>query len=147
MKYYGIYPCFVTTNKDPDKRGRVRVKCPLILNDKETTWCEPCYPNAIDNGGDIFIPPKGEAVWVMFIEGDVNKPVYLGGWWSTEKTPFGKNYVTNERIISYANTRISLKNNSIDIKVGDNEDSTHLIITNNKVKVIGNLEVTGRIIN
>lgn len=145
VTYLGIYQGVVSDIKDPEKRGRIKVICPEVLGDEESAWCDPVVPVAYDNGGDFCIPEIEEMVWVMFIAGDVDKPVWLGGWWSEETSPLGENYsnVDKIRIISYSNCTITLKNGTIRINVG--EGDFDLEITDGKVKVQGNLEVDGNI--
>lgn len=112
--YYGIYQAVVTNINDPEKRGRIRVQCPTVLGASvESSWCDPCVPVAYDNGGDFCLPKLKETVWLLFIEGNVNKPVYLGGWWSINKTPLGENYGSSPdlRIISYEGASISFTKN------------------------------------
>ena len=145
-KYYGIYQGIVTSNADPEKRGRIRVKCPEVLGgETQSAWCDPVVPVAYDNGGDFCIPTKDEAVWIQFIAGDVNRPVYLGGWWSEKKTPLGSNYnnISKVRIISYADCTITLQDDTISINVG--EGKSDLKITDGKVTVNGDLVVTGNV--
>nr|DAI27143.1 MAG TPA: baseplate protein [Caudoviricetes sp.] len=144
-KYYGMYQGVVTDIRDTEKRGRIKVKCPSILGETESAWCNPCVPVAYDNGGDFCLPNKDETVWLMFIEGDVNKPVYLGGWWQKDKTPLGGGYNDPEkvRIINYADCSITMKNGVIDINIG--AGTCDLRIEHSKVTVLGNLVVTGRV--
>lgn len=145
-KYYGIYQGVVTNNKDPEKRGRIKVKCPDVLGGTtESAWCDPCVPVAYDNGGDFCIPSKDEAVWLMFIAGDSNRPVWLGGWWKNNMTPFGSNYsnVDKTRIISYADCTITMQDGTININVG--EGVCDLKIEHNVVTVKGSLKVEGSI--
>ena len=145
-KYYGMYQGIVTTNADPEKRGRLKVKCPSVLGgDAESAWCDPVIPVAYDHGGDFCIPAMNEAVWVQFIEGDANKPVWFGGWWQKNMTPLGENYtnVDKVRIIQYADCTITMQNGIININVG--AGVCDLKIENSKVSVVGNLEVTGAV--
>lgn len=145
-RYYGLYQGIVTSIDDPEKRGRIKVKCPSVLGaDTESAWCDPLVPVAYDNGGDFCLPTKDEAVWLQFIEGDVNKPVWLGGWWQKDKTPLGSNYtgIDKVRIINYADCTITMQNGKIDINVADG--SCDLRIEHNKVTVKGNLVVEGSI--
>lgn len=145
-KYFGIYQGVVTNNSDPDKRGRIKIKCPDILGGEvESAWCDPVVTVAYDNGGDFCLPAKDEAVWVQFIAGDVNRPVYLGGWWSKDKTPLGANYsnIDKVRIINYANCTLTLKEGSININIGAGDGD--LIIEDGKITVKGNLTVTGTV--
>lgn len=145
-KYYGLYQGIVTNINDPEKRGRIKVRCPEVLGGTtESAWCDPLVPIAYDNGGDFCIPAKDEAVWLQFIAGDVNRPVWQGGWWSKNKTPLGNNYTDLDkvRIISYADCTITMKEGIININVG--EGVCDLKIENNKVTIDGNLEVKGNL--
>ena len=120
-RYYGMYQGVVTNIKDPEERGRIKVICPEVLGATvESAWCDPVVPVAYDNGGDFCIPTKSETVWIQFIAGDINRPVYLGGWWSKSKTPLGKNYVNTDkiRIINYADCTITMQDGKIEINVG-----------------------------
>ena len=145
-KYYGIYPSFCALNKDPEQRGRIKVKCPEILGGSTlSAWCEPCVNVAYDNGGDFYIPVINEGVWIMFIDGDVNKPVWIGGWWQQSKTPLSSGYndVDKIRIIKYADCVITMKNNMIDINIG--QGSTELLINNGKLTIVGDVDITGNV--
>lgn len=145
-KYYGIYQGIVTSHKDPENRGRLKVLCPDVLGGKtESAWCDPCIPIAYDKGGDFCIPVKDEAVWLMFIGGDANRPVWLGGWWQKNMTPLGTNYsdIDKMRIINYADCTITMRNGKININVGAGDYD--LNIENGKVSVKGNLEVSGNV--
>lgn len=145
-KYYGLYQGIVTNIKDPEKRGRIKVKCPDVLGgDTESAWCDPLVPVAYDNGGDFCLPAKDEAVWVQFISGDANRPVWLGGWWQKNMSPLGSNYTEADklRIISYADCTITMKNGIVNINVGAGEFD--LKIENKKVTIDGELIVKGKI--
>ena len=56
----------------------------------------------------------------MFIGGDANKPVWLGGWWSKNMTNLSTNYtnINEVRIINYSDCSITMKDGKIDINVG-----------------------------
>lgn len=144
-KYYGIYQGIVTNINDTEKRGRIKCQIPDVLGgETESAWCDPMIPVAYDNGGDFCIPEKNEAVWLMFIAGDPNRPVWLGGWWQKNMTPLGKNYSPKGvRIISYADCTITMKDGIININVGDGVCDLEII--HNKVTVKGNLSVSGNI--
>lgn len=143
--YYGIYQGTVTNIEDPEKRGRIKLTIPDVTGDKESAWCDPMSPVAYDNGGDFCIPSLKETVWVMFISGDPNRPVWLGGWWSKEKSPLGNQYsgVDSIRIINYSNCSITMKDGVIDINVGDGV--CDLKIQHNQVTVKGNLNIEGNV--
>lgn len=145
-RYYGLYQGVVTNVKDPEKRGRIKVKCPEVFSDDtESAWCDPLVTVAYDNGGDFCIPNKKEYVWILFIAGEVNRPVWLGGWWQEEMTPLGKNYTDPDkvRIINYANCTITMQDDTININVG--EGDYDLKITDGKITIKGDLVVDGDI--
>ena len=114
-KYFGKYRAIVVEINDPEKRGRIKVKCPSVLGESRSNWCEPCVPIAYDNGGDFCLPKINETAWIEFEAGDVNKPIYVGNWWSKEKTP-STDYNPNIRIISHDGSSIEISASGIKIK-------------------------------
>lgn len=118
-KYFGKYRAVVTDVNDPEKRGRIRVQCPSVLKDAKSAWCEVCSPVAYDGGGDFCLPKVGEAVWVEFEEGSPNKPIWVGGWWSINKTPV-PNYSDspNVRVIEFNGSIIEFKKGELLISAG-----------------------------
>lgn len=147
-KYYGIYQAQVQEIDDPEKRGRIRVICPDVLGEAVSAWCDPCVPIAYDGGGDFCIPQIEEFVWVMFIAGDCNEPVYLGGWWSENNSPLGNNYENIEdiRTINFKNCTLVMTNDTIKVIVGE-KGNTCLTIEDGKITIEGDLEVKGSISN
>ena len=145
-EYFGVYKGVVCNIKDPEKRGRIKVTCPEVLGATvESAWCDPCVPVAYDGGGDSCIPHIDETVWLMFQSGDSNKPVYFGGWWQKDKTPFSTGYsnVDKTRIISYGDCTITMSSVSINTNIGSGNGD--LIIQDKKVIINGDLEVQGNI--
>lgn len=85
--HYGKYRGTVTDNQDPRKQGRVKVKVPEILSDTDSGWALPCAPYAGEETGIYSVPPVGAGVWVEFEAGDVSRPIWVGCWWKSNKTP------------------------------------------------------------
>lgn len=71
----GIYEAVVTNNVDPHHKLRVKVKLPLS---SDTYWCRGCVTPSKHGKTATTLPKVGDTVWVMFIDGDVNRPVWLG---------------------------------------------------------------------
>jgi uncharacterized protein involved in type VI secretion and phage assembly len=69
----------VTDLRDPDSRGRVRVRLPWLSDDYETWWCRVVQLGAGDQRGSAWLPEVGDEVLVAFEQGDVHRPVVLGG--------------------------------------------------------------------
>ena len=97
MSFPGVYAGIVRHNNDPERRGRLRIVLAELGGDP-TDWAEPCipwgwpaYPNTDhasvgDHGAHYhsipaaLVPPNGSGVWVAFVGGDENAPVWLGTW-------------------------------------------------------------------
>lgn len=128
MNYSGLYRAVVSNVNDPEKMGRIKVVIPELLGDKaESTWCMPCIPVCYDDGGDFCLPKLKETVWIAFEGGSINKPVYLGNWWSPNQTPCKKDYNTKVRVISF--------------------DKCSIVMEGDKISVIGDVDVTNISVN
>lgn len=87
-KYFGKYRGYVSTNEDPEKRGRIKATVPSLFGNEETTWCEYCSPyGGSENTGFYMIPDKGSGVWIEFENGDHLLPIWTGTWWAPGKVP------------------------------------------------------------
>lgn len=66
----GVHIAVISDVRDPLRHNRVRVRVPSVLGTGTSTWATPAtYP---------VLPPKvGQKVWVQFIGGNIQKPV----WW------------------------------------------------------------------
>jgi hypothetical protein len=76
-RFPGIYRGRVEDKEDPLGRGRVKVRVyPMMdgIKKEDLPWAEPCWT------GFLKVPQVGNWVWVMFIDGDITSPVWLG--WS-----------------------------------------------------------------
>ena len=87
QRYYGKYHGFVVDNKDPKRRGRLRLIVPEVLGDVPTGWAEPCVPYGGGvNFGNFDVPPitRGAGgsyttgVWVEFRHGNPQYPIWVG---------------------------------------------------------------------
>ena len=84
-KRFGKYRGIVTDNKDPQKRGRMKLHVPSVLADQDTDWALPCLPyGGFDQQGMFMIPQVGAQVWVEFEEGDIHRPIWVGTFWQQE---------------------------------------------------------------
>ena len=82
----------VTNNNDEDQNlGRVKVKFPSLSDDDESTWARVVSPGAGGGRGMHFVPNIGDEVLVAFEQGDVRRPVVIGGLWNGTNKPWGTN--------------------------------------------------------
>jgi uncharacterized protein involved in type VI secretion and phage assembly len=81
-RYYGKYRGFVADNKDPDRRGRLRVRVPSVLASEVSAWALPCVPfGGLADQGFFMIPEVDAQIWVEFEEGNVHAPIWTGVFW------------------------------------------------------------------
>lgn len=138
---YGLYAGEVVSLKDPEHRGRIKVKIAELLGTVTSAWCEPCVPCCFENGGDFCLPELKDYVWVTFVNGDIERPVYLGGWWTKDSSPLGKTYENKSdlRIISFGNMSITMNadNDTITLKTSNEDNTCELKIAPTGVSVNG----------
>lgn len=87
--YYGKYRAIVTKVENSQVNTRIKVKCPSVLGESLSAWCNPCIPFYYNSefktskGEDknVYRPPKvGDPVWIEFEGGDLSKPIWVGTW-------------------------------------------------------------------
>jgi hypothetical protein len=84
-KRYGKYRGFVKERNDPEKRGRLKLVVPSVLNDAVTDWALPCFAaGGKANQGVFIVPENGSQVWVEFEEGNVALPIWTGCFFQQE---------------------------------------------------------------
>ena len=95
---FGIWRGIVTNVNDPLGLGRVKAKVHELLGEKdETDWASYCSPFGGAGAGWCFLPSPvtpgadepqaGDGVWIMFEAGDLNRPVWVGFWYSSVDPP------------------------------------------------------------
>mgnify|MGYP001123999880 CR=1 FL=1 len=92
--YYGTYKARVVSNEDPvnegqpDPFGRLVVRIPAVGDGEDVrriAW--PIAPVAGSSFGFKSLPPAGSNVYVVFERGQVDAPLWMGGWWPRDAIP------------------------------------------------------------
>jgi hypothetical protein len=75
--------------KDAALRGEIRVMVPGILEEDAEGTPQPLTVVAKPSflPGFFFIPEPGQTVWVEFVAGDIDFPIWTGMWYPDEKSP------------------------------------------------------------
>lgn len=89
MGLCGVYYAIVTQNKDEQKLGRIKVRFPWLPggDQDQSAWAQLLVPMAGAEFGTFTLPEVDDTVTVMFLSGDINYPVIIGGIWSSVDKP------------------------------------------------------------
>ena len=86
LRHYGVYRAVVKDNRDPQNQRRLKVSVTQTTGTEVTEWAWPIEPSSIHTA----VPVIGQGVWVTYIGGDPDYPVWVGS--------FGKNQGSNKQI-------------------------------------------------
>jgi uncharacterized protein involved in type VI secretion and phage assembly len=113
-RWYGVVPCIVVTNDDPNQLGRVQIRLPHMSDDTAGPWARVAVLMAGKERGTYFLPEQGDEVLVAFEQGDSSRPYILGGLWNSDDTPPDPNADgdNNKRIIKSRSGHIIRLNDS-----------------------------------
>jgi len=110
-----FYTGEIIDNKDPDKRGRCKVRVMEVMDgfdDNFVPWAYPAMMSVFagEAGGNLSIPKKGTTVRVKFIDGDVAQPEY----YATQKVDHN---LTREIKDDYIGSHVLLYDHEKDLAV------------------------------
>lgn len=143
-QYFGKYRGVVVDNLDPEKRGRIQVMIPSVSKEGRRSWALPCVPMAADKVGIYTIPPKNAQVWIDFEEGDPDRPVWSGCFWSILAAP---GTLPETKIIKFGSAEIAITDltgdNSLELTVGAEGVGSKLKLTAEGITLsYGDTEIT-----
>jgi len=125
-KYWGKYRGFVQDRDDKEQLGRLKVTVPSVLGDAITGWAWPAVPYAGANLGFFFLPQVNDLVWVEFVEGELEHPIWSGGGWTK---PGGTTEVPDEAKANYPDTQVLRTKAGHTIVFEDKSGSEQIVIT------------------
>lgn len=121
----GVFMAEVTDLKDPDGRGRIKVR--IHGADEQTgdaqVWAMLMAPFAGKERGAWWVPDVDDLVAVAFVQGDPRMPVVLGGLWHANALPpesmdgSGKN-----------NLKVLRSRNGVKVTLDDQDGQEQLIL-------------------
>lgn len=96
---FGTYSGVIESTKDPEKRGRMKVRVPVVYGPAEgsipTSDLPWALPSGLPSGGSSgsggidWLPEIGDQVWVRFLDGEPEKPVWE---WALQNSKQAKDY-------------------------------------------------------
>jgi uncharacterized protein involved in type VI secretion and phage assembly len=75
----GVAIGVVVTHADPRSLGRVQVHFSTLSGGVETMWARVMTPMTGPGRGRQILPAEGDTVVLAFEDGDVSRPLVLGG--------------------------------------------------------------------
>lgn len=125
----GVHSAIVTNIKDDEKLGRVRVKLPSASEEHELGWARVVAPGGGKSRGLHWMPEVNDEVLVAFEDGDVRRPVVVGGLYNaTDLPPGDKNDPPGEK-----RTLVSRAGHKIEFS--DKEDFIDLVLSKGGVRL------------
>ncbi len=125
QRIHGAVIGIVTSNEDPDKLGRVKVRFPWLTDDDASHWARVSSPMAGNGRGLYLLPEIDDEVLVVFEQGIIEHPYVIGALWN------GKDKPPAENSDGKNNCRV-LKSRSGHIIVLDDTDGDEKIIIRDK---------------
>lgn len=93
MDFTGQFPGIIEDTADPEKLGRARIRVPQlhgiagrgVIASNSLPWAVPAALPAGSGGGISWPPEVGDNVWVTFLDGEPEKPVWRYGMQDTSQ--------------------------------------------------------------
>lgn len=85
--FTGLVRGTVSENADPDNLGRVKVSLGWLDDDFSSAWAPVMQIGAGPASGSFFLPAVGDEVLVGFEQGQVGRPIVIGGLFNGVDTP------------------------------------------------------------
>ncbi|WP_159618054.1 phage baseplate assembly protein V [Ruania rhizosphaerae] len=120
LRHTGITVARVDNIDDPDQRGRVRVALEGVSDSASSSWARVLSLGAGPDRGLVVLPEVGDEVLLAFEDGDVRRPVVLGGLFGKQSTvpkpALGPNSseVTTRHFVSREGHRIEIADGKAD---------------------------------
>ena len=76
----------MVSNIDPEMRGKLLVSIPAV-GIPTPVWAEGCFPVTGTQAGVFSVPEIGAGVWVEFEQGDLDHPIWVGGFYTSADVP------------------------------------------------------------
>jgi uncharacterized protein involved in type VI secretion and phage assembly len=67
--------------------ARIQVAVADVGGRSILSWALPCLPVTGRGMGTFTVPPVGAGVWVAFVRGDTDYPVWMGGYYANGDAP------------------------------------------------------------
>jgi hypothetical protein len=147
-RLYGKYAGTVVDADDPEGMGRIRANVPTVLKDAVSRWARPCAPYIGPDQGLFAVPPVGAAVWIEFEAGDVNEPIWSGGWWPRGDAPRPEEGSAGDQKTKVLKTasglNVALDDDGVTAVVSDGDGSNKITLRSRDGRI--EIEAVGKVV-
>lgn len=149
-KFSGVVVALVVDNKDPEERGRIKIKFPWMGEEAGTAWARLATLMGGKDRGIVFYPEVNDEVLVVFEQGNINYPYVIGALWNgvdkpPEKNSDGKNNIKMIKTRTGHTIKLDDTDGSEKIEIIDKTEENKIIIdsANNKISIVsaGDIEL------
>ncbi len=146
----GVVAALVTDNKDPEERGRIKIKFPWMGDEAGEAWARLVTLMSGNNRGIVFYPDVDDEVLVAFEHGDIDSPYIIGALWNgvdkpPEKNSEGENNIKLIKTRSGHVIKLDDTDGSEKIEIIDKTEENKISIdsANNKISIVsaGDIEL------
>jgi phage protein D len=132
-RVYGVVIGVVDDVDDPQKLGRVRVRLPWLSDDYVGDWARVALPGAGPDRGAVWLPDHDDEVLVAFEQGDVTRPVVLGGLWNGQDQP--PTYEVDQGKQKFRSL-VSRRGHTVILRDGDDSSTIELTTSDGKLGLV-----------
>lgn len=129
----GVVVGVVDDIDDPQKLGRVRVRFPWLSDDYVGDWARVALLGAGPSRGAVWLPDHDDEVLVAFEQGDITRPVVLGGLWNGQDQP--PTYEVDQGRQKFRSL-VSRRGHTVILRDGDDSSTIELTTSDGKLSLV-----------
>lgn len=123
--FYSIYPAIVSSNKDDEKRGRLKVVCNALYGEDEFPAWIPFRGFGGATFGMVAIPQKNDRVFIECVGGNPEVPMWsYGGYTKDGFLSGGKENYPKTFLIQYGDLKIEWDTDTKKFFIGENSNKS-----------------------
>lgn len=100
-KFFGKYRGTVTEVDSAGGMWKIKANVPKLLDGYTTGWALPCLNFAFDGALAGFPIKNGDTVWIEFEQGNIDLPIWTGGWFTEGGAPTFNGIMINGTLVEW----------------------------------------------
>lgn len=125
----GLVVGIVTSTRDPEGLGRVKVRFPTLSDADESAWARVAATGAGNSRGFQIPLEVNDEVLVGFEHGDLNRPIVLGGLWSGQNAIPRAGDAASDQQGNITSVWQSKSGHIVEVREGPQPSNNHVLIS------------------